>query len=87
MLLGERGSRLLAKSLHGMSIALLLTFGVGAGSGWPFFAGLVGAAGILAREHQLVSPGDLSRLDAAFFTMNGVMSIVVLAGALADLWL
>ena len=36
--------------------------------------GVVVAAAILAYEHQLVRPGDLSRLDAAFFTMNGVMS-------------
>ena len=87
VLLGERGSILAAKSLHGISIALLLIFGIGAGFGWPFFAGLIAAAGILAGEHQLVTPGDLTRLDAAFFTMNGVMSIVVLAGTLADLWL
>jgi 4-hydroxybenzoate polyprenyltransferase len=42
------------------------------------------ATGILAYEHQLVRPGDLSRLDAAFFTMNGVMSVVVFGFALLD---
>ena len=46
--------------------------------------GLVVAAGILAYEHRLVRPGDLSRLDAAFFTMNGVMSVTVFAFALID---
>jgi len=38
----------------------------------------------IAYEHQLVRPGDLSRLDAAFFTMNGIVSIVVFLGALVD---
>ena len=42
------------------------------------------AAAILAYEHQLVKPGDLSRLDAAFFTMNGVMSVTVFGFALMD---
>ena len=55
-----------------------------AGFGPVYFAGLVVAAGILAYEHRLVRPGDLSRLDAAFFTMNGVMSVTVFLFALAD---
>ena len=44
---------------------------------------LVGAA-LIAWEHQLVHPGDLSRLNAAFFTANGIVSIVVFLGALLD---
>ena len=44
----------------------------------------VAAAAILAYEHRLVKPGDLSRLDAAFFTMNGVMSVTVFLFALVD---
>ena len=42
------------------------------------------ATAILAYEHHLVRPGDLSRLDAAFFTMNGVMSVTVFGFALLD---
>jgi 4-hydroxybenzoate polyprenyltransferase len=84
VLLGERGSILLAKLLHGLAIVAFVFFGLGAGLGIPWFAGVLVAAGILGWEHQLVRPGDLSRLDAAFFTSNGVMSIVVFAGALAD---
>jgi 4-hydroxybenzoate polyprenyltransferase len=41
-------------------------------------------AGVIAWEHRLIRPGDLSRLDAAFFTANGVVSIVVFLGALGD---
>ena len=75
---------LLAKLLHGITIPALALFGWGAGFGVWYFAGLVVAAGILVYEHRLVRPGDLSRLDAAFFTMNGVMSVTVFAFALVD---
>jgi len=84
VLLGKARSIIFAKSLHGVAIALLVILGVGAHFGWPFFIGLGVAAAILAWEHQLVRPGDLSRLDAAFFTMNGIMSLVVLAAAIVD---
>jgi 4-hydroxybenzoate polyprenyltransferase len=82
--LGESRAILLAKLLHGVTIPALALFGYGAGFGWWYYGGLVAAAGILAYEHRLVRPGDLSRLDAAFFTMNGVMSVTVFAFALLD---
>jgi 4-hydroxybenzoate polyprenyltransferase len=82
--LGERNSILLAKLLHGATIPSLVLFGYGAGFGLWFYVGVAAAAAILAREHQLVRPGDLSRLDAAFFTMNGVMSVTVFGFALLD---
>ena len=82
--LGERRAILLAKLLHGVTVPALALFGWGAGFGAWYFAGLVVAAGILAYEHRLVRPGDLTRLDAAFFTMNGVMSVTVFTFALID---
>ena len=82
--LGERRSILLAKALHGLTIPALALFGWGAGFGAWYLAGVGVAAGILIYEHQLVKPGDLSRLDAAFFTMNGVMSVTVFGFALVD---
>lgn len=82
--LGQRRAILTAKLLHGVTIPALTLFGYGAGFGWWYYAGLVVAAAILAYEHQLVRPGDLSRLDAAFFTMNGVMSVTVFLFALVD---
>jgi len=82
--LGEARAILVAKLLHGVTIPALVVFGWGAGFGFWYFAGVVVAAGILAYEHRLVRPGDLSRLDAAFFTMNGVMSLTVFGFALAD---
>jgi 4-hydroxybenzoate polyprenyltransferase len=82
--LGEGRAILLAKLLHGITIPALALFGWGAGFGTWYFAGVIAAAAILVYEHRLVRPGDLSRLDAAFFTMNGVMSVTVFAFALLD---
>ena len=82
--LGERRAILLAKLLHGITIPALALFGWAAGFGTLYFVGLVVATGILAYEHRLVRPGDLTRLDAAFFTMNGVMSVTVFLFALGD---
>ena len=82
--LGESRAILLAKLLHAITIPALAAFGYAAGFGMWYYAGLAVAAGILAYEHHLVRPGDLSRLDAAFFTMNGVMSVVVFGFALLD---
>ncbi len=82
--LGEGGSILLAKLLHAITIPMLVLFGWGAGFGAWYYLGVALAAGILVWEHRLVRPGDLSRLDAAFFTMNGVMSVTVFVFALID---
>lgn len=82
--LGQRRAILAAKLLHGVTIPALALFGWAAGFGAWYFVGVVAAAGILAYEHRLVQPGDLSRLDAAFFTMNGVMSVTVVAFAAID---
>jgi 4-hydroxybenzoate polyprenyltransferase len=82
--LGVSRSIGLARLLHAVTIPALLIFGYGAGFGGWYDAGVVAAAGILLYEHHLVRPGDLSRLDAAFFTMNGVMSVTVFTFALID---
>jgi len=82
--LGVSRAIILAKLLHGITIPALLLFGWGSGFGMWYYAGVVVAAGILVREHQLVRADDLSKLDAAFFTMNAVMSVTVFAFALVD---
>ena len=82
--LGQGRAIFAAKALHGVAIVALVAFGWAAGLGWPYFAGAGIGAGLIAWEHQLVRPGDLSRLNAAFFTANGIVSIVVFLGALVD---
>jgi 4-hydroxybenzoate polyprenyltransferase len=49
-----------------------------------YWIGVAVVAGLLAYEHSLVRPGDLRRLDTAFFTMNGVISIGFFAFVLAE---
>jgi 4-hydroxybenzoate polyprenyltransferase len=82
--LGEVRAILAAKLLHGVTIVALVGVGMAAGLSVWYFGGVALAAGLLAWEHQLVRPGDLRRLDAAFFLMNGVISIVVFLGAFLD---
>lgn len=84
VLLGRSRSVLLAKLLHGITIGTLVWFGVGAGFGGWYYLAVGIAAALLTWEHQLVRPDDLSKLNAAFFRMNGVISIVVFCGALGD---
>lgn len=75
VLTGERGALRIARTLHVMTAGALIVAGLGAGLGALYWIGVAVAAALLAYEHSLVIPGDLSRLDAAFFTMNGVISI------------
>jgi 4-hydroxybenzoate polyprenyltransferase len=82
--LGARGAVAVARILHVVAIAGFVAFGMGAGFGAAYQVGVAAAALALAWEHRLVRPGDYSRLDAAFFTMNGVVAAVVLAGAVVD---
>ncbi len=82
--LGVRKAILAAKLLHGVTIPALALFGWGAGFGAVYFAGLVVAAGLLVYEHRLVRADDLSRLGAAFFNMNAILSGTVFLFALAD---
>ncbi len=84
VLLGRDRSILVGKVLHGVTIVGLVVFGIGVGLGMVYYGGVTVAAILLFWEHHLVRPTDLSRLDAAFFKMNGVISIVVFLGALGD---
>lgn len=73
-----------ARGLHALAAVALAAFGAAAGFGAWYYAGAALATGLLVWEHRLVRPGDYSRLDAAFFAMNGIISGVVMAGAIAD---
>jgi 4-hydroxybenzoate polyprenyltransferase len=82
--LGERRAILVARVLHALTVAALILVGLGAQLGILYWCGVVVAAAILLYEHSLVHPGDLSRLDAAFFLMNGVLSITLFFFVLAE---
>jgi 4-hydroxybenzoate polyprenyltransferase len=81
---GERGVFAGARVLHMLTVALLAVTGLGLDAGFFYWAGVLAVAALLAYEHSLVRPGDLRRLDAAFFTVNGVISVVFLAFVLVD---
>jgi len=82
--LGQARAIVAAKLAHGLALVGLVLFGIGAHLGLAYYAGVAVGAGLIAWEHHLVKPGDLSRLNAAFFTANGIVSIVVFLGALVD---
>ena len=76
-----------ARAMHLAMLALLVWFGLLFQFHTVGWLG-VGAVGLLlAYEHSLVSPGNLRRLNAAFFTMNGVIAMVFLGFVAGDLWL
>jgi len=85
---GIANALLIARLMHLGVIALLSWLAFSFALPWPAWLGIIVVAGLLAYEHSLVQPNDLSRLDAAFFTMNGYISISFLFfwGAAAALW-
>lgn len=82
--LGARGGILFGKLLHGLALVALVAVGWGAGLGAAYYGGVAVGAALIAYEHRLVRANDLSRLNAAFFTVNGIVSVVVFLGALVD---
>jgi 4-hydroxybenzoate polyprenyltransferase len=82
--LGAHWAIVVARLLHGLAAVALVGFGLAAGFGAWYYAGAGLALGLLVWEHRLVHTGDYSRLDAAFFAMNGIISAVVMAGAVLD---
>ncbi|HUX33347.1 MAG TPA: UbiA-like polyprenyltransferase [Gemmatimonadaceae bacterium] len=82
--LGEARAIQIAHLLHVVTIAALAAVGVVTHGGVLYWAGVALAAVILAYEHSLVRPGDLSKLDAAFFSMNGMLSLAFFFFVLAE---
>lgn len=82
--LGARASIRLARALHVITAGFLAAAGIGAARGWLFGAGVATVIVLLTYEHSLVSAEDQSRLNAAFFTMNGVISLVLFGFVLAE---
>jgi 4-hydroxybenzoate polyprenyltransferase len=81
---GERGVFLGARVLHLLTVWLLAAAGAGLPVDLLYWIGVAVVAALLSYEHSLVRPGDLRRLDAAFFTMNGVISVAFFGFVLAD---
>ena len=79
---GIRRALRLSIALHVGVVILLAAVGVIGGLRWPYALGVASVAVLLVREHSVVSPDDLSRVDMAFFTLNGLVSLVFMASVI-----
>ncbi len=85
---GVATALLIARIMHIGVVALLSWLAYSFALPWPAWAGIAVVAALLTYEHSLVKPGDLSKLDAAFFAVNGYISLLFLLfwGAAAAVW-
>src|SRR6202042_2091732 len=85
---GIANALLIARVMHLGAVGLLSWLALSFGLPWPAWAGIAVVAALLGYEHSLVKADDLSKLDAAFFTMNGYisMSFLLFWGAATALW-
>jgi 4-hydroxybenzoate polyprenyltransferase len=82
--LGVRRALLLSRLFHAITIALLAAVGWIAALGWVYAAGVGIVLALLIYEHSLVSAEDLSRVDLAFFTLNGLVSLAFMAAVVVQ---
>jgi 4-hydroxybenzoate polyprenyltransferase len=74
-----------AQACHALTVAAFVALGWLTGLGPLYWVGVVAVAGLFVYEHSLVSPTDLSRLDMAFFNVNGYIAVILLAAVLGGL--
>ncbi|MDO5483842.1 MAG: 4-hydroxybenzoate octaprenyltransferase [Desulfovibrionaceae bacterium] len=77
----------LAAFSHCMTVIFLLLTGLAAGLSWPWYLICLGIGILLLWEHRLMRPQDLLHVNTAFFTLNGIISPVVLAGVILGLYI
>ncbi len=85
--IGRRNAFTLSRLFHVATLAALVAFGILFAFGWLYYTGVAAAAGLLLWQHSIISPEDISRIDAAFFTANGLLSIALFLFGAADLLL
>jgi 4-hydroxybenzoate polyprenyltransferase len=76
---------LLARVFHALALAGFVAFGWLFALGALYWVGVAAATGLLLWQHSIVSPRDISRIDAAFFTANGVLAVVLFLCGAADI--
>lgn len=81
---GVAAALTVSKVCHAITVLLFIYGGWLLGAGVWYFVGVAIAAGLLTYENVIVRPDDLSRLDTAFLTVNGMVAVVVLAGVVAE---
>ncbi|HEX3695044.1 MAG TPA: UbiA-like polyprenyltransferase [Polyangia bacterium] len=83
---GVKSSLLISAALHVLTVAALIALAIVAGLGVPFLIGVGIVLALLIGEHAIVTPNDLSRLNVAFFSLNGYVSVIFLAATLIDIF-
>jgi 4-hydroxybenzoate polyprenyltransferase len=84
--LGIKTALLIARICHFITLGLLIAFGIAAVSGWLYYVGVAIVAVLLIYEHSVVNPRDLSRVNEAFFTVNGAVGVLLLLFVSLDLF-
>ncbi len=82
--LGPARALVVSALFHVVTVGLLVVVGLVASLGIVWYAGVVLVAGIMFYEHWIVRPNDLSRVNMAFFTLNGFVSVLLMAAMLVD---
>ncbi|MGC8667157.1 MAG: UbiA-like polyprenyltransferase [Chthonomonadales bacterium] len=82
--LGPEAALRLSRMMHGVMLLLLVAVGQLCGLHQPYYLGVMVVGALIAYEHSLVQPNDLSRINLAFFVMNGWVSIALLAFVVLD---
>lgn len=85
--LGPRGAMCLAGFSHTLTIIFLALTGMAASLSWPWYVLCAAIAVLLCVEHHIVRPGDLRYVNTAFFTLNGIISPLVLAGIILGIYI
>jgi 4-hydroxybenzoate polyprenyltransferase len=85
--LGAGKALFVSRLLHAAMVVMLVWFGMLTGRGCVYYVGAGLVALFLIYEQSLVSPKDISRVNAAFFTMNGCVSMALLAFVMVDVLL
>ena len=81
---GVARALLISRACHVLTVGLLVALGLVADLGWIYWVGLAVTAMLLAVEQAVVSPQNLSRVNLAFFTINGCVSLLLGAATIAD---
>jgi 4-hydroxybenzoate polyprenyltransferase len=83
--LGKKSALIISTVLHLVSAACVIIAGIYGYFHWLYWAGVAVFMGMLLYQHSIVKPSDLSRVNVAFMTANGIASVVFSAFVLADL--
>jgi 4-hydroxybenzoate polyprenyltransferase len=84
---GPKRALVAARVFHVLMLASFAALGIGFGFGWIYFVGLACVALLVIVQHALVRASDLRHIDVAFFNVNSIVGVLLMAFALADRWL